>query len=182
MNDELETERLLLRKPQRNDIPAIVTQLGDWDVAKTLGRVPHPYSDDDASEFFDRMETRATEQPDLTFGVTLKAGGTYIGGCGVHLRENEEFELGYWIGKPHWGHGYATEAAGAVTRAAFALFALERLTAGWFEDNPASGRVLEKLGFVPDGEEMRECRARGCEVRCHAMLLTREVFAGKHAA
>jgi [ribosomal protein S5]-alanine N-acetyltransferase len=182
MNDALETERLLLRKPERSDIPAIVTQLGDWDVAKTLGRVPHPYSEADAHEFFDRLESRSADRPDLTFGITLKSNDRYIGGCGVHLRENQEFELGYWIGKENWGHGYATEAARAVTRAAFALFALERLTAGSFEDNAASGRVLEKLGFVPCGEEMRECRARGCDVRCHAMLLTRDAFRLKQAA
>jgi RimJ/RimL family protein N-acetyltransferase len=160
----------------------MVLQLGDWDVARTLGRVPHPYSEADAQAFFDRLDARPAEQPDYTFGITLRSDGSYIGGCGVHLRENEEFELGYWVGKPCWGNGYATEAARAVTSAAFETFALERLTAGWFEGNPASGRVLEKLGFVPDGEEMRDCRARSCQVLCHNVMLTREVFQLKQAA
>jgi RimJ/RimL family protein N-acetyltransferase len=182
MIERIETERLLLRMPERSDIPALVPLLGDWDVARTLGRVPHPYSENDAAEFFDRLGSRLGHQPDLTFGITLKSDGAYIGGCGVHLRENDEFELGYWIGKLHWGNGYATEAARAATRAAFESLSLQRLTAGWFEDNPASGRVLEKLGFVPDGEEMRDCCARGHAVRCHAMLLTREAFQPKQAA
>jgi ribosomal-protein-alanine N-acetyltransferase len=182
MGLQLETERLHLQAPARSDAPSIVALIGEWDVAKSLGRTPYPYSEADAHEFFDRLETRAAEQPDLTFGVILKTSAEYIGGCGVHLRENGDFELGYWIGKPYWGLGYATEAAEVVVEAAFAQFELEVLTAGWYFDNPASGRVLEKLGFVPDGEEMRDCRARGCAVRCNNMKLTRGALRERAAA
>lgn len=173
---QLETERLLLRPPKRSDAPAIAALIGEWDVAKNLGRVPYPYSETDAHEFFDRVEAKSDDQSDLTLGITLKPSGAYIGGCGVHLRENGEFEVGYWIGKPHWGNGYATEAARAVVHAAFAKLKLEKLTAGYFFDNPASGHVLEKLGFLPDGEELRDCLSRGHRVRCHNVVLTRERF------
>jgi [ribosomal protein S5]-alanine N-acetyltransferase len=182
MNERLETDRLLLRKPERTDIPALVAGLGDWDVAKNLGRVPFPYSEADAHEFFDRLKARSPDEFDLTFGIALKTDAAYIGGCGVHLRDNGEFELGYWIGRPQWGRGYATEAARAVVQAAFAEPHIGAITAGHYFDNPPSGHVLAKLGFVSCGEELRECRARAHRVRCHAMLLTRQAFQRKHAA
>jgi ribosomal-protein-alanine N-acetyltransferase len=182
MASQLETDRLLLRKPTRGDAPSIIALIGEWEVAKNLGRVPHPYTEADAGEFFDRIESRSPEVFDLTFGATLNSTGAYIGGCGVHLRENGEYELGYWIGKPYWGVGFASEAARAVTEAAFAVSELAAITAGYYFENPASGRVLVKLGFEPDGEEERDCRARGCAVRCHNMRLTRERFGMKHAA
>jgi RimJ/RimL family protein N-acetyltransferase len=182
MNLRLETARLLLRPPERSDIHVLVPLIGEWEVAKNLGRVPYPYLEADAHEFFERLEARSPDAFDLTLGITLKPQGSYIGGCGVHLRENGEFELGYWIGKPYWGNGYATEAARAVMKAAFAEPNLETLTAAWFFDNPASGRVLEKLGFVPHGREERECRSRGHAVLCHSVRLTRERFGNKQAA
>jgi ribosomal-protein-alanine N-acetyltransferase len=182
MSHRIETERLLLRPPERSDIPQLVALIGEWDVAKNLGRVPYPYSEADAHAFFDRVDARPADQTDLTLGVTLKPGGAYIGGCGVHLRENGEFELGYWIGKPHWGTGYATEAARAVAGEAFTGLGLQKLTAGYFFDNPASGHVLEKLGFRPDGEEQRDCASRGHRVRCHNVVLMREQFAVKQVA
>ena len=179
---QLETERLLLRPPARSDAVAIAALIGEWDVAKNLGRVPYPYSEADAHEFFDRIDARSDDQPDLTLGITLKPDGAYIGGCGVHLRENGDFEAGYWIGKPYWGNGYATEAARAVVQAAFAKLQLDRLTAGYFFDNPASGHVLKKLGFLPDGEGLRDCLSRGYQVQCHNVVLTREQYEMKHAA
>jgi RimJ/RimL family protein N-acetyltransferase len=178
----IETERLLLRPPERSDIPALVALIGEWDVAKNLGRVPYPYSEADAHTFFDRGEARPADQPDITLGVTLKPDGAYIGGCGVHLRDNGTFELGYWIGKPFWGNGYATEAARAVVDEAFGAFRLQSLTAGYFFDNPASGHVLEKLGFLPDGEELRDCASRGQRIWCHSVVLTRAQFAIRQAA
>lgn len=179
---QLETERLLLRPPGRSDAAAIAALIGEWDVAKNLGRVPYPYSEADAHKFFDRLDARLADQLDLTLGITLKTDGAYIGGCGVHLREKGDFEVGYWIGKPYWGNGYATEAALAVLHAAFANLQFDKLTAGYFFDNPASGHVLKKLGFLPDGEELRDCLSRGHQVSCHNVVLTREQYGMKHAA
>ncbi len=71
------------------------------------------------------------------------------GCCGLHLRESGLFELGYWLGRPFWGHGYATEAARKLAGFAFSRLKATQLTAGYFHDNPASGRVLEKVGFAP---------------------------------
>lgn len=84
--------------------------------------------------------------------------------------------LGYWIGKPYWGHGYASEAAHRVIRFAFDELDAKLLTAGWFFDNPASGRILEKLGFKPSGSEEMECLSRGEPVFCHKVELNRADF------
>ena len=173
----LESERLILRPPEWSDVPAMLPLIGEWEVARNLGTVPHPYAESDAREFFDRRaERERAGVADFTFAVTQKSDGAYLGGCGVHPRDNGETELGYWLGKPHWGRGYATEAARAVARFAFAELALEWLIAGWFFDNPASGRVLDKLGFVPAGEEQRDCRSRGAKVRCYMVRLSRQAF------
>lgn len=178
----LESERLILRPPEWSDVPAMLPLIGEWDVAKNLGTVPHPYAESDAREFFDRLESRRNEGKDFTFAVTAKANGAYLGACGVHPRDAGETELGYWLGQPYWGKGFATEAARAVARFAFAELALDSLVAGWFFDNPASGRVLEKLGFAPSGEEQRDCKSRGHKVRCYMVRLTREAFEARHVA
>ncbi|HEY1960816.1 MAG TPA: GNAT family N-acetyltransferase, partial [Rhizomicrobium sp.] len=119
---------------------------------------------------------------DFAFGILRQPDATYIGGCGVHLRENGEWEFGYWIGKPYWGNGYATEAGRRLAVFAFDELKIAILTAGWFVDNPASGRVIEKLGCVRTGTEERECRSRGHSVLCNTVTLTREQFRMKQAA
>ena len=89
-----------------------------------------------------------------------------IGGIGVAERDGEA-ELGYWIVPSHWGRGYATEAGRAVIAAARDSLRIDRLVSGHFVDNPASGRVLRKLGFVATGSiEPRECRAQGRDRPC----------------
>ena len=182
MSLRLQTTRLLLRPPERNDIPTLVPLIGDWEVAKNLSRVPFPYAEADAYAFFDQSQAKRANGTDFNFAIVCKADTAYIGGCGVHLRENGEWEFGYWIGKPHWRKGYATEAARALVGFAFATLKIDTLTAGWFVDNPASGHVLEKLGCVRTGTDERECRSRGHSVVCNTVTLTREQFEMKQAA
>lgn len=88
-----------------------------------------------------------------------------IGGVGIADR-NGESEIGYWIVPSHWGRGYATEAARAVVAAARDSLRIDRLVSGHFLDNPASGAVLRKLGFVVTGQEQRDCRAAGVAKAC----------------
>jgi RimJ/RimL family protein N-acetyltransferase len=86
-----------------------------------------------------------------------------VGACGLGRRPSGAVELGYWIARQHWGKGFATEAGRALIDIARAL-KLPRLEASHFLDNPASGRVLEKLGFVPTGlSAARYSCARGGE-------------------
>jgi RimJ/RimL family protein N-acetyltransferase len=107
------------------------------------------------------------------FAIVLRPS-CFIGVCGLHPRG--EWEFGYWLGKPYWGKGYATEAAGRVVTFAFEELIAQKLKAGWYYDNPKSGRVLEKLGFKLTGEGARNSLARGCKVDCHLVELDRATY------
>ena len=147
--------------------------LSDYDVARMTARVPHPYNEGDAEDFV------AAGAPNR-FVIERKRDGLFLGMAGLHV--DEDCEFGYWLGKPFWGQGYATEAAARLAEYGFAALGLDSLHAGWFYDNPASGHVLAKLGARHNGSQMRECRARGMQILCHDMLLTRADFLRKQAA
>jgi len=169
----LETERLLLRPPRAADISYLVPLLNDFEVSKNLSRVPYPYTEDDACAFIVRTAHAWAGGSDHTLAIVRKPA-VFIGLCGVHPHQG--WELGYWLGKPFWGHGYATEAGGRAVAWAFDDLKAEILNAGWFHDNPASGRVLTKLGFRPTGEEERSCVSRGGPVACHLVALDRATY------
>ncbi|MGH6872074.1 MAG: GNAT family N-acetyltransferase [Rhizomicrobium sp.] len=173
---ELESDRLLLRKPRAEDAAAIAPLAGDWDVARNLGRMPHPYALADAQAYLAKAADGRAAGTDFNFVITRKADAALMGTCGLHLRDHGYFEFGYWLGKPFWSQGYATEAARRLVSFGFRELKIDRLVAGWFHDNPASGRVLEKLGCVMTGAEQRDCAARGHAVYCHTVTLTRDAF------
>jgi RimJ/RimL family protein N-acetyltransferase len=175
----LESERLILRPPRPTDIQAMTVWLGDFSVSRNLAKVPHPYGEDDAEEFVSRNARHSDGQ--YFFAITRAADGLFMGGIGLHLEETG-YEFGYWLGKPFWGQGYASEAAHGLARFAFDRLNAPTVWAGWFHDNPASGNVLMKLGARHNGSRMRDCLARGHKVLCHEMLLTREAFLLKKAA
>jgi [ribosomal protein S5]-alanine N-acetyltransferase len=166
----LETERLLLRPPEAGDAAFITPLIGDYDVAKNLSRVPHPYSEADAMAYIEKTAQERAKGEAYSFAIALKDGGAFIGCCGLHLK-NGVFEFGYWLGKPYWGRGFATEAARRLVGFAFDDLKTARLVAGWYHDNPASGRVLAKIGCKPNGAEHRDCVARGHAVYCHLVTL-----------
>jgi RimJ/RimL family protein N-acetyltransferase len=169
----LESDRLILRPPRPSDVSAMTVWLSDYDVAKMTARVPHPYYEAYAEDFI-------AAAPQHRFVITRKEDGLFLGMIGLHPEEDCEF--GYWLGKPFWGMGYATEAAYRLVTYAFEVLGLDTVHAGWFYDNPASGHVLAKLGARHNGSKMRDCRARGRPVLCHDMLLTRADFLRKQAA
>jgi RimJ/RimL family protein N-acetyltransferase len=164
------------------DVSDIVKLAGDYDVAKNLSRMPYPYTEAHAHEWLGTTEAKRTAGTDYAFAITRKDDGAYLGGCGLHKRERGEFEIGYWLGKPYWGQGLATEAARRVLAFAFLELGVTQVSAGYFHDNPASGHVLKKLGCVPDGAGERDCLARGHTVYCHNVLLTADDFWKKKAA
>ncbi len=169
----LESERLILRPPRPTDIQSMTVWLSDFDVAKMTSRVPHPYGEGDAEAFLALGEANC-------FVIQRKGDGLFMGMTG--LKAEEGYEFGYWLGKPFWGFGYATEAAQRLVNHAFDGLDQTTVHAGWFYDNPASGRVLAKLGARHNGSAMRDCRARGRSILCHDMLLTRADFLRKQAA
>jgi len=143
------TERLLLRPGWSQDAPALFEAIGDERVVRNLATAPWPYRPDDAAAWL-ATERNASEPSVLVFRRTHSAP-ELIGAVGFGRRPAGELEFGYWIARHHWGRGYATEAGRAMLAAARHSLRLERLVAGHFLDNPASGRVLEKLGFRPVG-------------------------------
>jgi len=181
MSSGLETERLLLRPPGRRDIPAIVPLANDYDVAKNLSRMPHPYAEQDGENFVAMCEEKRAAGTDFNFAITLRSDGAFIGCIGLHLKDGA-FEFGYWLGRPFWGRGYATEAAHRLVAFAFDDLKADGVWAGWYHDNPRSGNVLKKLGCVPKGFDKRFCFARGMDIGCNLVTLSREAFLGRRAA
>ena len=156
------TERLLLRPGFPEDAPALAAAIGHFAVVRNLARVPWPYGLADAQGFLSLPGDPYL--PSCLITERTGAAPLLVGGCGLHRRESGAVELGYWIAREHWGRGIATEGCRALVSIARAL-RLPALEASHFLDNPASGRVLEKLGFEPTGiVAPRACWARGEEV------------------
>jgi len=142
------TERLLLRPVFFEDWQAIHAAMDDFGVVSMLARAPWPYGEVDAREFVLQSPARRTPR----FMITLPGGeGSAVIGCIGMDASDEGIELGYWIARNHWGQGYATEAGRAAVEIA-RMLGHTRLLAGHATDNPASGRVLSKLGFEATGE------------------------------
>ena len=143
------TERLLLRPGWREDAPALFHAIADEGIVRNLAQAPWPYRPGDAETFLMR-ERRPHEACCLIF---LRGDGTptLVGAVGLGPTPDGEPEFGYWIARPYWGRGIATEAGAAMLRFARDTLRLPRVIAGHFLDNPASGRVLQKLGFRATG-------------------------------
>ena len=152
MGPQIETERTLLRLPEIHDAPALTRYLGDYEVAKNTARVPHPYPGLGAEMWV--LVTRASWRPEGNQSLIVVHEGEVIGGGGVFRRSaGADWEIGYWIAPPAWGRGFATEVGRALIALGRDRLGATRLIAGHYHDNPASGRVLEKLGFAYTGKE-----------------------------
>jgi [ribosomal protein S5]-alanine N-acetyltransferase len=148
----LQTERLTLRPYEFSDIPALVPLIGAREVAATTLRIPHPYTESYAKEFVADSQKNLSSGTGLRLGIVLRESDTLCGGIGLRIdADHRRAELGYWIGVPHWGHGYATEAAQAVVKYGFETLALYRIFASHVTKNTASGKVLAKIGMRYEG-------------------------------
>jgi RimJ/RimL family protein N-acetyltransferase len=148
----LETARLILRPFTLADAAEVQRLAGDRDVASTTLRIPHPYEDGVAERWIAAHQERFERGELVNFAVTLRDGGRLSGCVSLTLeREHRAAELGYWMGKAWWGRGYCTEAARAVVQYGFEVLGLNRILGHHFTRNPASGRVLEKLGMAHEG-------------------------------
>lgn len=157
------TQRLLLRPGWIEDAPALARTIGEERIVRNLSSVPWPYGLADAEAFLAR--DRDTRRP--TFLIVRRTLGApeLIGAVGFRATPPGEIEFGYWIASDCWNRGYATEAGRAALALARDSLRLCRIVSGHFLDNPASGRVLEKLGFAPSGEVIPcHSRTRGEEV------------------
>jgi len=164
------TERLLLRPGWREDAPALLHAIADEAIVRNLAQAPWPYDIADAHAFLARERTGC-------FGpllISLRTAGAprLIGCIGIDRMAEGSVELGYWIARPYWGLGFATEAGRALIANARDSLRLPRLVASHFLDNPASGAVLSKLGFRPTGvTRQRYSAGRGTEAPCRLFEL-----------
>jgi RimJ/RimL family protein N-acetyltransferase len=142
------TPRLLLRPGWPEDADALYRAIADEGIVRNLASAPWPYRPDDARASL--AGERSGETPSFVIVRRTAGAPELIGKIGFGPGPDGPSELGYFIARPHWGQGYASEAARAVIDIARAL-GVPALQAGHFLDNPASGRVLEKLGFAPTG-------------------------------
>jgi ribosomal-protein-alanine N-acetyltransferase len=163
---KLETERLLLRPFRMADAEEFARLSGDWTVASMTSDIPYPFSPAQAVGWLKPV------RGEVRFGIELN--GQLIGGVGFYRRPSGVAELGFWLGRPWWGHGYATEAGHAVVRHGFANRRLPAFSSAHFTDNLASARVLVKLGFEPVGRGRIACAARQREVEVITYWLDRQ--------
>jgi RimJ/RimL family protein N-acetyltransferase len=148
----LETERLILRRHTQDDLSAVQTLVSDRRIAATTGNIPHPYPEDGAIRWFAQSEQSIEDGSAYLFAMVRKADQTYMGAIGLHpVPENQHAEMGYWIGVPYWGQGYTSEAARRVLQFGFEAANLHRISARHFAHNPASGRVMQKIGMQHEG-------------------------------
>ncbi len=162
------TDRLLLRPVWNEDAAALAKAISDEAIVRNLAMAPWPYTLQDAKEFI-QIE-RSDMTPNFMVMRRSHAAPELIGACGL-LNRNGAIEIGYWIARDHWGLGYATEAAKAVLRIAYSL-GHKQIHAGYFADNPASGNVLRKLGFVESGSITSTfSKGRGAKAELIAMQI-----------
>lgn len=143
------TRRLMLRPGWPEDAPALFRGVADQAIVRNLASAPWPYRPADAEAFL--ATERRPDEPALLIFRRSHNAPELVGVIGLARLGNGDMDLGYWIARPYWGRGYATEAGRALLAIARDTLRLEGVHAGHFLDNPASGRVLEKLGFRPTG-------------------------------
>jgi RimJ/RimL family protein N-acetyltransferase len=139
------------------DAARIAVLAGDWDVASMTGRIPYPYSQEAAHHWVNGLA-----EHEEVFGIEFD--GALIGICGFTRHDNGDAELGYWIGKPYWNRGFATEAASAVMTYGFTKSGVRRFICKHLAENHGSARVIQKLGFKYAGKDSGWCEARQCEL------------------
>jgi len=171
----LKTARLALRAPSHGDVPAMVALAGDRRVAENTARIPHPYTAADAAGLLASINQTGGE---TVFAIELD--GALIGMCGLEPRRDGA-ELGYWLGVPFWGYGYATEAVRGLIDYAFAELGHEVLSSGARVSNPASRRVLEKCGFQWTAVQLCRIRAINSAAPIDRFRLDRGLWASLKA-
>lgn len=178
----LTTKRLVLRPFAPADAMALQRQVSDRDVAATTASIPHPYPDGGALTWIEEQAQETARGESIILAITLAPHGV-VGACGLQHVEaaQAKAELGYWVGKSHWGQGLATEAAEEVVRYGFEQLHLERIQARFMVRNRASGRVLAKLGFTREGILRRDLYRFGEFIDCELWSLLREEFAARGA-
>ena len=159
----LSTERLVLSQPIVSDLEDVVFQMNSTsEISENTLTLPFPYHKQHADYWFQMAEFSFQKKEAFIFGIREKENLKLIGAIGLHLDiENHKAEVGYWLGKSFWNKGYVSEALQAVLKFGFEELKLNKIYASYFHHNPASGKVLEKNGFVFEAELKQEILKNG---------------------
>jgi RimJ/RimL family protein N-acetyltransferase len=134
------------------DVGDVTTLAGERDIASTTLSIPHPYDRSMAEDWIQSHHSRLVTGEGIVFAIILKDNGQLVGSIGLGIeKKHQRAALGYWIGKPYWNRGYATEAAGLVIKFGFLTLGLNRIHATHLIRNPGSGRVMKKNGMKFEG-------------------------------
>jgi RimJ/RimL family protein N-acetyltransferase len=148
----LSTKRLVLRPFTSADGPVVENLAGEREVADTTLAMPHPYPSGGGASWIATHSENWNSNSILALAICDRQSHELLGAISLHVEEmHRHGEIGYWIGTKYWGNGYATEAARAMIDYAFTELRLHRIQARHFVRNPASGRVLQKVGMKLEG-------------------------------
>ncbi len=146
------TPRLLLRNFRLSDAARVSLLAGDYDIAQMTSSIPHPYDEHQAIQWIQSHESQFNSKTAIHYAIIHLEQNILIGAIGLELDlPNQSAKLGYWIGKPYWNQGFATEAANSILEYAFGELGLSRVQARHMKKNPASGRVMQKIGMTYEG-------------------------------
>jgi RimJ/RimL family protein N-acetyltransferase len=155
----LETERLVLRPFGPDDAAEVQRLAGDRSIAATTLAIPHPYVDGMARDWISKHQSYFDQGKGVTFAISRKTDGSLLGAMSLMAMEAaHQAELGYWVGRSYWDQGYCTEAGEAILHYAFTQLGLVRVHCHHFARNPASGRVMRKLGMQHEGTRRRHVK------------------------
>jgi RimJ/RimL family protein N-acetyltransferase len=174
----IDTDRLLLRAPITADAEPIAALMENWNVASWLVRVPFPYRVEHAAAWIERSIQERAAGVGWPYLIVRRDGNVLMGCMDISIESDARVgTLGYWLGEPFWGLGYATEAAKAVIGFAFDILKLSEVNASALPDNERSMRVLEKAGMTHVGREVEDTVERG-RVDVEAFVLQRKFWRG----
>ncbi len=177
MLPHIETPRLILRPPRKDDADTLARELNNFRISRNTGRIPHPYHLKDAEDFLFRANHMAP--PSGAWAISRKPNAQEL--IGVisldHDAVKDTVELGYWLSESVWANGFGSEAAGAVVDHAFQNLELNALVSCFHDDNPVSGRILSRLGFQVIGPCTSFSRAQNKDVAVTNLHLSRQGWA-----
>lgn len=175
----LESERLILRPFTVADAAEVQRLAGERRVAELTGNIPHPYADGMAEGWIGSHQPGWAERSAVIYAVTRKESGQLLGTVSLTQLERSQANLGYWLGIPFWGQGYATEAAKRLLAFAFTTLGLPLVFARHLPENQASARVIAKCGFTPCGEATVKIKGESVCLKHHELRAEPYLAAGE---
>jgi RimJ/RimL family protein N-acetyltransferase len=148
----LETKRLVLRPFELNDARDVFRICSQKEIAANTRTIPHPYPQEEAAKWISKHQKLWESGKAAVFAICQKLDQRLIGAIGLSInQEDQNAELGYWIDTPFWNNGFCTEAGQAVVRFGLIELSLHKIHAHFMTRNPASGRVMVKIGMKREG-------------------------------